>query len=259
MSNNVHVVIPARFSSSRLPGKPLLDINGLPMIQHVYERANSSTNTSVVVATDDQRIFDTVASFGGTAVMTSDQHESGTDRLAEVAMKMAWSDDTIVVNLQGDEPLIDPALVDLVSSNLVANASVGMTTLATSITDRADVFNPNIVKVVCDSDGKALYFSRAPIPWIRGDYDQDDKDDLSSDLIVPYRHLGIYAYRVSALKKITALPPAPMEQAESLEQLRALWNGIGIHVGIIDEAPGHGVDTQEDLERVRKILAERAE
>ncbi len=248
------IVIPARLGSSRLPRKPLLEIAGKPMIQHVCDRAVEANLGEVIVATDAAEVAETVSGFGGTAVMTADSHESGTDRLAEVADLLGWSDETVVVNLQGDEPLMDPRLIVQVAEALAKHSSAGIATLATPIGNRADIFSPDVVKVVVDAAGHALYFSRAPIPWVRGDYGVRD-DTGCADGVQPLRHLGIYAYRVSALKKIAAWPPAPIEQAEALEQLRALWNGIGIHVGVIDEAPGHGVDTPEDLERVRRMFA----
>lgn len=252
-NNKFYTVIPARFGSSRLPGKPLKEIAGKLMVEHVYDRAVEAGSERVVIATDDQRIADAVAAFGGEAVLTSPEHVSGTDRLAEVAHILGWADQKIIVNLQGDEPLMDPALVKLVASNLQIHSDVGLTTLATPITMRNDIFNPNVVKVVCDRSGRALYFSRAPIPWVRSDYDGEVSLGMPGG-IQPYRHLGIYAYRAGALKKITQYPPCKLELAEALEQLRALWHGIGIHVGLIDEAPGHGVDTEEDLERVRQIM-----
>ena len=254
MTNHFHTIIPARYGSSRLPGKPLLDIGGKPMIQHVYQRAIEAGSTEVIVATDDQRIVDAVASFGGRAMMTSPDHPSGADRLAEVATRLGLADDAIVVNLQGDEPMMDPALVRQAAQGLIAHPEAGMTTFATPIRQRADIFNPNIVKVVIDKAGRALYFSRAPIPWVRSDFDDEEARDMP-DSIIPYRHLGMYAYRVGALKAITAEQPCAIECAESLEQLRALWHGVRIYVGIVEHAPAHGVDTREDLERVRSISA----
>ena len=253
MNKSFYTVIPARYASSRLPGKPLLDIAGKPMIQHVHERAIEAGAKDVVVATDDQRIIDVVSLFGGKAVMTSQNHASGMDRLAEVVDIMGWADDEIIVNLQGDEPLMEPKLLRLVAENLQKHKEVGIATLATPITNREELFNPNVVKVVSDKTGRAMYFSRAPIPWVRGDYDQSDRIELLVE-INPYRHLGLYAYRIHALKRMSSCEPCGIEMAESLEQLRALWNGIGIHVGIIDRAPGHGVDTEEDYQRVCSVL-----
>ena len=248
-----YTVIPARYGSSRLPGKPLLDIAGKPMIQHVHERAIEAGAKEVVVATDDQRIIDAVSSFHGKAIMTSKNHESGMDRLSEVVHIMGWADDEIIVNLQGDEPLMDPALLRLVAENLERHKDAGITTLATPIKERKDLFNPNVVKVVSDESGRAMYFSRAPIPWVRGDYEMADRIALPTT-IQPYRHLGIYAYRISALKEMTSCSPCCIETAESLEQLRALWKGIGIHVGFIDGELGYGVDTEEDYQRVCSVL-----
>ncbi len=247
------VVIPARLGSTRLPGKPLLEIAGKPMIQHVCDRAVEAGVGEVVVATDEQEVVAAVEAFGGAAVLTSASHESGTDRLAEVAELAGWGDDTIVVNLQGDEPLMDPVLIGDVAGNLDQDPVAGISTLATPILARSDIFSPDVVKVVVDKASHALYFSRAPIPWVRGDYGGDDTEEMPS-AIQPLRHLGIYAYRVGVLRQIATLPPVPIEQVECLEQLRALWHGIRIHVGVIDDAPGHGVDTQEDLERVRRIF-----
>ena len=248
------IVIPARFGSSRLPGKPLLDIAGKPMIQHVFNRAVEAgfdPEHGIVIATDDQRIMEVALSFGGLAMMTSVNHNSGTDRLAEVATVLDWTPDTIVVNLQGDEPLMTPSLIRLVADNLAASGSAGISTLATPIVTPETVFDPNTVKVVTDCEQNALYFSRAPIPWVRGFY-PDSFGALSDDeSFGAFRHLGIYAYRVSTLQALTATSAPAIENFESLEQLRALWLGIKIHVGLVTEAPTHGVDTQADLEQVR--------
>ncbi len=250
------IIIPARLGSSRLPGKPLLPIAGRPMILHVCDRAKEAEVGEVIVATDAQEVAAAVEAHGVQAVLTSADHESGTDRLAEVAELAGWSDDTIVVNLQGDEPLMDPVLIGGVAGNLDQDPVAGISTLATPILARSDIFSPDVVKVVVDKASHALYFSRAPIPWVRGDYGGDDTEEMPSAM-QPLRHLGIYAYRVGVLRQIATLPPVPIEQAECLEQLRALWHGIRIHVGVIDDAPGHGVDTQEDLERVRRIFESR--
>ncbi|RUM94928.1 MAG: 3-deoxy-manno-octulosonate cytidylyltransferase [Thiothrix sp.] len=247
------VVIPARYGSSRLPGKPLRLIAGKTMIEHVCLRAQESGAQEVIVATDDKRVADAVSKFGGDVVMTSAEHLSGTDRLAEVAQIKGWLDSDVVVNLQGDEPLMDPALVGLVADDLCSQVSAGIATLATPITQSEDIFNPGIVKVVTSKSGRAIYFSRAPIPWVRGDFDGPDVSS-PADSISAFRHLGIYAYRVKVLKKITSLPVCAIEKAEALEQLRALWEGIDIHVSIVDNAPTHGVDTEEDLERVIAMM-----
>ena len=253
------VVIPARYGSSRLPGKPLLDIAGKPMVQHVFERAMETginPDSDIVVATDDKRIMEACHLFGAHAVMTSSQHQSGTDRLAEVVNIMNWDDDAIVVNLQGDEPLMPPELVAAVAQNLSNNPEAGIATLSTPISQIEDLFNPNAVKVVTNHRGMALYFSRAPIPWDRDRYPAPGTSIKETALgaLLPERHLGLYAYRAETLKQIAKAPMAGLEALECLEQLRALWLGIGIHVQSIAEQPGHGVDTQADLERVRKLL-----
>ncbi|MET4692164.1 3-deoxy-manno-octulosonate cytidylyltransferase [Endozoicomonas lisbonensis] len=247
------VVIPARFGSSRLPGKPLLDIAGKPMVQHVFERAvetGINPDGNIVVATDDERILNICHGFGAHAVMTASEHDSGTDRLAEVAEIMGWDDESIIVNLQGDEPLMPHQLITKVAINLAENKSAGISTLSTPIHDADDLFDPNIVKVVTNQTGLALYFSRAPIPWDRDNYKSASKATMVS-LPHPQRHLGMYAYRAKTLKTIAAASAADIETLEALEQLRALWLGIGIHVESISEQPGHGVDTPADLERVR--------
>jgi len=247
------IVIPARYASSRLPGKPLADIAGKPMIAHVVARAlEAAAAEDVFVATDDKRVAEAVAAFGGQAVMTRPDHASGTDRIAEVAMALGWADDEIVVNVQGDEPLLPPAFIRLVGAALDADAAAHMATVGCPFTDAADVANPNIVKIVMAGTGHASYFSRAAIPF--------DRDGSGIDLSrYPYlRHIGLYAYRVSTLKQLTALPPAPTENLEMLEQLRALWHGMAIRVEVIPEAPPAGVDTPEDLEAVRRILAGQA-
>ena len=247
------VVIPARFGSSRLPGKPLLDIAGKPMIQHVFERAletGVSPDGDIVVATDDERILNACHQFGAHAVMTSEGHQSGTDRLAEVAEIMGWDDEVIIVNLQGDEPLMPHSLISKVAQNLANTSQAGIATLSTPIDEVSDLFDPNIVKVVTNQKGLALYFSRAPIPWDRDRYQANGKAETVSTP-APQRHLGMYAYRTGTLKQIAAADSADIENQEALEQLRALWLGIGIHVESIAEQPGHGVDTPTDLERVR--------
>ncbi|MGF1644797.1 MAG: 3-deoxy-manno-octulosonate cytidylyltransferase [Thiotrichales bacterium] len=255
MTEPFRVVIPARFGSSRLPGKPLRLIAGRPMIQHVYERALESGALEIVVATDDARIAKAVESFGGVAMLTSPRHESGTDRLAEVATRCGWNERDIVVNLQGDEPLIDPGLLSVAAESLAARVEAGIATLVTPIHEPADVFDPNIVKAVLDHRGMALYFSRAPIPWVRGEYHKSP-DQVQWPVAAPvYRHLGLYAYRVGVLRTITSTAPCALEGAEALEQLRALWLGIRIHATLIEHAPGHGVDTEEDLNRVERLLA----
>jgi len=254
---NYKVVIPSRFGSSRLPGKPLLDINGKPMVWHVYQRA-LETNIgaqNIVVATDHQGIFDVCNEFGIQVVMTREDHESGTDRLAEVAETMGWADDELVVNLQGDEPLIPPALIALTAKTLSDSPLAGMATLGCPINDEADIHDANSVKLVADYSGRALYFSRAAIPFARDGFEASAIQGVNSPWL---RHIGMYAYRVATLKQLTVLPVAVIEGLEKLEQLRALWNGIHIQVAAIESAPGHGVDTQADLERVRQLMSEMA-
>jgi 3-deoxy-manno-octulosonate cytidylyltransferase (CMP-KDO synthetase) len=253
-----HVVIPARYASTRLPGKPLRLIAGEPMIYHVYQNARRSGATSVVVATDDERIRDAVASFGGEALMTSEQHASGTDRIAEVRRLKRWDDDAVIVNLQGDEPALDPALLKRVAHVLHEAPEMGIATLATPIERIASLFDPNVVKVVIRDDGLALYFSRAPIPWVRDAFGTAfESDGLPREGAPPpettfLRHLGLYVYRAWALEQLAAAPAAELERAEALEQLRALSLGISIGVTVIEQAPPHGVDTEADLERVNQ-------
>lgn len=246
------VVIPARYASSRLPGKPLLDIAGKPMFAHVYERACDSAADDVIIATDDPRIEAAARAIGAHVVMTSSAHPSGTDRLQEVAHKMAWADDVIVVNVQGDEPLIPPAVIDQVAANLAAAPEAGIATLAEPLADAAQLFNPNIVKLVRDVRGFAMYFSRAPMPWPRDLFARDKSALPASSLYL--RHLGIYAYRARFLHDYVQWPPAEIEQLEALEQLRALYHGVKIHVDVAAVELPPGVDTAEDLERVRAIL-----
>ncbi|MCQ4323641.1 3-deoxy-manno-octulosonate cytidylyltransferase [Stutzerimonas stutzeri] len=252
MSTAYTVVIPARYSSSRLPGKPLLDIAGKPMIQHVWEQARKSAAQRVVIATDDARILEACVAFGAEALLTRADHNSGTDRLAEVAEQLGLADDAIVVNMQGDEPLIPPTVIDQVAVNLAAHGEAAMATLAEPLADATALFNPNVVKVLTDCDGLALTFSRAPLPWARDAF-AADRSVLPAG--VPYRrHIGIYAYRAGFLADFVAWGPCWLENTESLEQLRALWHGRRIHVQDAVEAPQAGVDTPEDLERVRRLL-----
>lgn len=246
------VVIPARLASTRLPGKPLLPIAGKPMIQHVWEQACKSSASRVVIATDDAAIYQACEAFGAQVLMTREDHDSGTDRLAEVAIKLGLPADAIVVNVQGDEPLIPPIIIDQVAANLAAHPEAGIATLAEPIEDVTAVFNPNAVKVVSDCNGLALTFSRAPLPWAR-DVFASRQDALPEG--VPYRrHIGMYAYRAGFLHDFVSWGPCWLERTESLEQLRALWHGVRIHVADAIEAPPVGVDTPQDLERVRRIL-----
>jgi 3-deoxy-manno-octulosonate cytidylyltransferase (CMP-KDO synthetase) len=245
------VVIPARYASSRLPGKPLADIGGRPMVLHVVERALQAGAESVVVAADDSRVQQAVAAAGYPVIMTSPDHQSGTERLVEVAEILGWDDDTLVVNVQGDEPLIDPALIREVARQLVLHQDAVMATLAHPIHDHADFINPNVVKVVADEAGYALYFSRAPIPWPR--------DAFAVQQAMPHelgalRHIGLYAYRAGFLRTYASLAASPLERFEMLEQLRVLWHGHRISLGITPTAPAPGVDTPEDLARVRGLF-----
>ena len=253
------VVIPARYESSRLPGKPLADIAGKPMIQHVYERARESGAAEVVVATDDQRIVDAVNAFGGTVMLTSSEHRSGTERLAEVVDRLALADDEVVVNVQGDEPQIPSQVIRQVAENLAAQRNAPMATLAVPIEDVAEVFNPNAVKVVLDANGYALYFSRAAMPFDReqfGPIVSSPAAHAKVTLAEGYlRHVGIYAYRAGFIHRYAEWEPSPIEALESLEQLRVLWYGERIHVAQAIATPPAGVDTQEDLERVRAAFA----
>jgi 3-deoxy-manno-octulosonate cytidylyltransferase (CMP-KDO synthetase) len=246
------VVIPARYGSSRLPAKPLLEIAGKPMVVHVYERALRSQAQAVVVATDDQRIADALQAYGATVVMTAAGHPSGTDRLQEVAAKMGWNSDDIIVNVQGDEPLIPPAVINQVAANLAGHSDAGIATLAELLHDVDQLTNPNIVKLVRDVNNMAMYFSRAPMPWARDAFSQGLTELPEPALYL--RHLGIYAYRVSFLNAYVQWPPAPLEQIEALEQLRALYYGIKIHVDLALTSLPAGVDTMADLERVREIF-----
>ena len=253
------VVIPARYASTRLPGKMLLEMNGKPMIQHVYERACESGAERVVVATDNQAIVEAAGKFDADAVLTSEGHQSGTERIAEVVDKLELDKDTVIVNVQGDEPLIEPAIIKNVSENLLAHPQASMATVATPIKLAAEFHNPNIVKVVLDHNSNALYFSRAPIPWPRDQYQGKDYNELKElDLpqsgITLYRHIGIYAYRARFIKDYVRLPQSQLEKTESLEQLRALSNGYRISVLVIENSSGIGVDTREDYEKVKAII-----
>ena len=245
----MHIIIPARYASTRLPGKPLLDIAGQPMIARVLERARASGAQRVVVATDDERIRDAVTALGAEVVMTRADHLSGTDRLAEVAERLGWPEDAIVVNVQGDEPHLPPTLIQQVAGGLAAHPDAGIATVCACIHDPDELFDPHVVKVTRDAQDYALYFSRAPIPWHREAFGKKRErlDALPSG--VWFRHIGLYAYRVAVLARYPHLPPAPAEQAESLEQLRALWHGIRIHVAEAIEVPLPGVDTEADLVR----------
>lgn len=241
------VVIPARYHSMRLPGKMLLDIAGTPMVLRVVERARKSKAAAVYVATDDERIRIACASAGADVLMTNPAHASGTDRIAEVAQQLGLGTDDIIVNVQGDEPLIPPAVIDQVAANLAARPETGICTLYSLVSAEAEFRNPNAVKLVTDTRGRVLYFSRAPIPWPR--------DGLTADsLALAKRHIGLYAYRVNVLQQFVGWPPAPLEETEKLEQLRAMYNGVTIHAEPSCEFIPPGVDTAEDLEQVRSLV-----
>lgn len=241
------VVIPARYQSTRLPGKPLLDIAGKPMLHHVVERAASSAADAVYVATDDERIQHSCQVLGDRVIMTSTEHQSGTDRIEEVARKLGLGDDAIVVNVQGDEPMIPPEVINQVAADLASHPEAQICTLYEDIDNDADVLNPNIVKVVVDTNGYALYFSRAPIPFPRGNSTQTNLKGYK-------RHIGIYAYRVKVLHAFVNWPLCELESTEQLEQLRALHNGSRIRIQKACAAIPAGVDTPEDLDKVRKLL-----
>lgn len=248
------VLIPARLASTRLPDKPLADIAGKPMVVRVAERARLSSAARVVVATDNQRIAAACREHGVDAVLTREDHPSGTDRLAEASTALGLPDDHVVVNVQGDEPLIEPALIDAVAALLRDRAGAPMGTAAHPIGSAAEFANPNVVKVVTDASGLALYFSRAPVPWWRDGF-AGGVDRLPAP--APLRHVGLYSYRCAFLRAFPALPPSPLEGIEALEQLRALWHGHRIAVHVAQDAPGPGVDTPEDLERVRALWTAR--
>ena len=243
------VVIPARFASTRLPGKPLLDICGKPMVIRVAEQAAKSGAQQIIIATDHQPIVDAASEHGFHACMTRADHSSGTDRIAEVSAQQGWTDDTIVVNVQGDEPLIPPSLISAVARHLADHPDCAIATACHPIHEEAFMRNPNIVKAVLDKQGNALYFSRAPIPWPRDAYAQNQPLPRSVTVL---RHIGIYAYRAGFLRAYGQLTPALIEQVESLEQLRALYHGYKIGVTITQEAPPSGVDTQQDLQVARQ-------
>lgn len=245
-------IIPARYASTRFPGKPLVDIYGKPMIQHVVERAQESGANRVVVATDDERIAEVVEGFDGQVCMTGRQHESGTERLAEVVDLLALDSDEIVVNVQGDEPFIPAANIQQVAENLNLHRQAEMATLAVRLSDVEELFNPNVVKVVTDKLGYALYFSRATIPYDRARFLDADSIDEIGDYYL--RHIGIYAYRAGFIKQYVNMTPSGLEQIESLEQLRVLWHGEKIHVDVAVQTPPTGIDTPDDLARVLSQL-----
>lgn len=250
MSNTEFIaVIPARYQSTRLPGKMLLDIAGQPMILRVVERVRKSNASAVYVATDDDRIRNVCEAAGVSVCMTQVSHQSGTDRIAEVADLLKLADAALVVNVQGDEPLIPPAVINQVARNLAGNTASGISTLYSDIVDEHEFHNPNAVKLVTDNEGRVLYFSRAPIPWPRDGHQGK----------TPYgkRHIGIYGYRVSILRQFVKWPPSELEQTEKLEQLRAMANGVQLHAERCCESIPAGVDTPEDLDHVRRLFAQQ--
>ena len=251
MSQAYTVIVPARLASTRLPNKPLADIHGLPMVVRVALRAAQSQAAQVVVAADSPEIVQACQNHGIRALLTQVDHPSGSDRLAEASALLGLGPNELVVNVQGDEPLINPLLIDQVAQLLVQRPMASMSTAAHEIQNVAEFINPNVVKVVVDQAHLALYFSRAPIPWWRDGFAHGIQ---TLQTPAPLRHIGIYAYRVGFLQSFPSLPPAPIETGEALEQLRALWYGHKIAVHITPEAPGPGVDTPEDLERVRALL-----
>ncbi|MCV2883911.1 3-deoxy-manno-octulosonate cytidylyltransferase [Aestuariibacter sp. AA17] len=252
---NFTVIIPARYASTRFPGKPLVDISGKPMVQHVYERAKEAGASKVIVATDDARIAKTVSDFGGQYCMTASYHESGTERLAEVIDVEGILSHELIVNVQGDEPFIPPENILQVAENLHAHQEAEMATLAVPITEVEEVFNPNVVKVVTDKLGFALYFSRATVPYDRARFLDADTIDEVGDYYS--RHIGIYAYRAGFINQYVNMAPSGIEQIESLEQLRVLWHGEKIHVEKARVTPPTGIDTPEDLEKLLSTLTSK--
>lgn len=245
------VVIPARLGSTRLPRKVLRQIAGKPLVRHVWEAARKSGAEEIVIATDSDEVLQACRAFGADACLTAATHQSGTDRAHEVARQRRWSDSTIVVNLQGDEPLMPPTLVQQAAALLAEDPQAHIASLCHPLHSLEEWLNPNVVKLVMDRRGYALYFSRAPIPWKR-DGSQREFPRLPEGLA--YRHIGLYAYRVSALSEFSQLPPSPLEDCEALEQLRALTHGLRIRMGIIDTPPPRGVDTEEDLQAVAALI-----
>jgi 3-deoxy-manno-octulosonate cytidylyltransferase (CMP-KDO synthetase) len=248
MTDIYNIVIPARYDSSRFPGKPLADIHGKTMIQRVYEAAVDAGASEVVIATDSTLVGMAAEEFGATVCMTLEEHESGTDRICEVVEKLEWTNETVVVNLQGDEPLTPPSIIKQVAVNLLKNIDAGCATLYSSLSAE-DAADPNIVKLVTDAKGYAMYFSRSVIPFIRDKETAKPSDDIYK------RHIGLYAYTVGLLKMFKTMKTCDLEQAEKLEQLRLMYHGVKIHAAQASSIPGHGVDTEQDLERVRSAIA----
>jgi 3-deoxy-manno-octulosonate cytidylyltransferase (CMP-KDO synthetase) len=247
MAADFKIVIPARYASNRLPGKALLDIHGKPMIQHVYERALLTPASEVIIATDSEDIAAVAKTFSAPVCMTRSDHVSGTERLGEVVDQQNWADDCVIVNVQGDEPMIPPQIITQVAENLIAHPEATCASLMTAFTNEQSITNPNMVKVVVDKDGYALYFSRSVIPFIR--------DPEHAATVGHHWHIGIYAYRADLLRNYSKLPVCELENIEKLEQLRLLWNGYKIHMAEAIEIPEHGVDTEQDLEHVRSLLS----
>lgn len=251
------VAIPARYGSTRLPGKPLRQLDGRPMLEHAFRQAVASGAEEVIIATDDERIREAAKGFGASVYMTATTHSSGTDRLAEVVERRGWPDDTVIVNLQGDEPLMPPALLRQVAAGLATHGDAGIATLCTPIHTLDEVFNPHVVKVVLNAQGYALYFSRAPIPYDRAAFAESQNGSTSSSPVCGYfRHIGLYAYRAAQLRRFPDLSACPLEQTEALEQLRALWHGIPIYVQEAQSIPPPGVDTEADLARLQAYFSQ---
>lgn len=249
-----HVIIPARYESVRFPGKALIEIAGKPMVQHVYERAQESGAASVTIATDDERIINAAEKFNGHTCMTDIAHRSGTERIAEAIKILDLPDDAIIVNVQGDEPLIPPAIISQVAKNLNGNTDAAMATLCTPILELKDIFNSNIVKVVRDKNDYALYFSRAPIPWDRDAFPENNSNKIFDPSQYYFRHIGIYAYTVKFIHEYLSLESSPLEEIERLEQLRTLWHGKKIHVALAAEIPAQDVNSPEDLDLIKKFF-----
>lgn len=252
----LHIIIPARYQSSRLPGKPLLDIGGKPMIEHAYQRALETGADSVVVATDHQEIFDVCEAFGAEVFMTNVEHQSGTERIAEIVNAKHYAADDIIINLQGDEPFISPRLLKQVGQSLADSKEAVMSSLYIPLSEHSEVFNPNVVKVCLDKHQHAMYFSRAPIPWLRGAFAEKEKGDF--DLGLFHRHIGIYGYTAKFVQQYIELPESPLERQESLEQLRVLWHGFKIIMSEASELPGQEVNTPEDLDKARAYYQQQA-
>ena len=252
------IVIPARYQATRLPGKPLRDLAGKPLIQHVHERAVESGAETIIIATDDERIRAAAEGFGAMVCMTRSDHRNGTERLGEVIEKMAWPDEAVIVNLQGDEPLMPPDCLRQVAQLLEAHPDCAMATLYAEIDDPEDIFDPHVVKLVANRNDEALYFSRAAIPWWREVFNDAPQVELADPPTAVKRHIGLYAYRAGFGRGYASLQASPLEQMESLEQLRALWHGYRIAVAEAVELPPAGVDTEGDLERVRRQLASQS-